>query len=447
MKRIIEAITNVFKIPDLRKKVFFTIGMLVLYRLGGHIPLPGINMGALERAFGAGEMGGLFGLYDMFVGGAFRRATIFATGIMPYITASIIIQLLGAVIPYFQKLQREGEEGRRKITQYTRYGALVIAAAQSLGMIAYLNNLNANSQTAVINPALSGIPFTLLAVISLTTGAALIMWIGELMTEKGIGNGMSILILVGIVSRLPGTFYQEAILLMEGGRSIFSMFVVVLGILFFIACAILLSQGTRQIPVQYARKVAGRKVYGGSATHLPLKINAAGVIPIIFASAVMFIPTLIIGLLPDGGFKEVLTQAFMGGSFVYNIIYGAIIVFFAYFYTAVIFNPVDVAENMKKYGGFIPGRRPGQQTSAYIDKVLTRVTLPGAVGLALIAIVPVWFLQGVTGGTGGLQYAVGGTTLLILTGVIIDTLQQVESHLLMRHYDGFMKKGRIRGRR
>jgi len=421
--------------------------MVVLYRLGGHVPLPGINMAALQQAFGQGEMGGLFGLYDMFVGGAFRRATIFATGIMPYITASIIIQLLGAVIPFFQRLQREGEEGRRKITQYTRYGALFIAAAQSLGMVAYLQNLNASSQAPVIITALTGWKFTLMAIISLTTGSAIIMWLAELMTEKGIGNGMSILILVGIVSRLPTTFFQEAVLVMEGGRSIFTEFIVVLGILFFIACAILLSQGTRQIPVQYARKVAGRKVYGGSATHLPLRINAAGVIPIIFASAVMFIPTLFISLLPDGGIKQVLTSALSGGSFFYNIFYGTIIVFFAYFYTAVIFNPVDVAENMKKYGGFIPGRRPGKQTSEYIDKVLTRITLPGAIGLALIAIVPVWFLQGATGGSGGLQYAVGGTTLLILVGVIIDTLQQVESHLLMRHYDGFMKKGRIRGRR
>jgi len=446
VRRIIEAITNVFKIPDLRKKVFFTIGMLVLYRLGGHIPLPGINMSALSQAFGSGELGGLFGLYDMFVGGAFRRATIFATGIMPYITASIILQLLGAVIPYFQKLQKEGEEGRRKITQYTRYGTLFIAAAQSLGMVAALRGLSAGSQAPVINPALAGWKFTLIAVLSLTTGAALIMWIGELMTEKGIGNGMSILILVGILSRLPMYIYQEVILLMEGGRSIVTEFVLVIGILFFIAAAIMLSQGNRQIPVQYARKVVGRKVYGGSATHLPLRLNAAGVIPIIFASAVMFIPTMIIGFLPEGAIKSSLNVAFAGGGFLYNIVYAVIIIFFAYFYTAVIFNPVDVAENMKKYGGFIPGRRPGKQTSEYIDKVLTRITLPGSIGLALIAIIPVWFLQGTTGGS-GIAYALGGTTLLIVVGVVIDTLQQVESHLLMRHYDGFMKKGRIRGRR
>ncbi len=447
MKRILEAISNIFKIPDLRKKVLFTISMVILYRLGGHIPLPGINLSALTQATGQGEMGGLFGLYDMFVGGAFKKAAIFATGIMPYITASIIIQLLGAVLPYFQRLQKEGEEGRRKITQYTRYGTLFIAAAQSLGMAAYIQNIASSSQMPVIFPAFAGWRFTVMAVLCLTTGAALIMWIGELMTDKGIGNGMSILILVGIVSRLPVVFFQEIVLMLEGGRSIFAEAIMLAGILFFIAAAIMLSQGSRQIPVQYARKVAGRKVYGGSATHLPLRINAAGVIPIIFASAVMFIPTVLIGFIPEGGIKTSLITAFTGGSFVYNILYGVIIVFFAYFYTAVIFNPVDVAENMKKYGGFIPGRRPGKQTSEYIDKVLTRITLPGSVGLALIAIVPVWFFRGASGGTGGMAYAVGGTTLLIVVGVVIDTLQQVESHLLMRHYDGFMKKGRIRGRR
>ena len=446
MRRIIESISNIFKIPDLRKKVFFTLGMLVLYRLGGHIPLPGINMAGLSKAFGSAEMGGMFGLYDMFVGGAFRRATIFATGIMPYITASIILQLLGAVIPYFQKLQKEGEEGRRKITQYTRYGTIFIAAAQSLGMVAYIQSLSANSEVAVIAPAFAGVKFTVMALLSLTTGAMLIMWMGEIMTEKGIGNGMSILILVGIVARLPTYLQQEIVLLVNGGRSIATETIMFIVLLFFIAAAIMLSQGTRRIPVQYARKVVGRKVYGGSSTHLPLRINAAGVIPIIFASSVMFIPTLIIGFLPEGGVKLALNSAFRGGTFFYNIIYAVIIVFFSYFYTAVIFNPVDVADNMKKYGGFIPGRRPGKQTSEYIDKVLTRITLPGSIGLALIAILPVWFLRGATGGS-GIAYALGGTTLLIVVGVIIDTLQQVESHLLMRHYDGFMKKGKIHSRR
>lgn len=446
MRRVLDSISNIFKIPDLRKKVFFTIGMLLLYRLGGHIPLPGISLSGLQKAFGSAEMGGLFGLYDMFVGGAFSRATIFSTGIMPYITASIILQLLGAVIPYFQKLQKEGEEGRRKITQYTRYGTIFIAAAQSFGMVTYLQSLASHADVTVIAPAFIGWKFTIMGVLSLTTGAVLIMWMGELMTEKGIGNGMSILILVGIVSRLPLYITQEVVLLFEGGRSIVAEAFLVVGLLIFIAAAILLSQGTRQIPVQYARKVVGRKVYGGSSTHLPLRINAAGVIPIIFASSVMFIPAVIIGFLPEGGVKNVLNSAFSGGSFIYNIMYAVIIVFFAYFYTAVIFNPIDVADNMKKYGGFIPGRRPGKQTSEYIDKVLTRITLPGAIGLALIAIIPVWFMQGLTGGS-GMAYALGGTTLLILVGVIIDTLQQIESHLLMRHYDGFMKKGKIRGRR
>ncbi|HHS49840.1 MAG TPA: preprotein translocase subunit SecY [candidate division Zixibacteria bacterium] len=446
MRRVLDSIANIFKIPDLRRKVFFSVGMVILYRLGGYIPLPGINVQALWGTAQTAGADNLLGLYDMFVGGALSRATIFATGIMPYITASIILQLLGAVIPYFQKLQKEGEEGRRKLTQYTRYGTLFIAGAQSLGMVSYLQSLS-NQGGAFIATPFAGWRFMLMGVLSLTTGAAVIMWIGELMTEKGIGNGMSILILVGIVSRLPIYIKQEVVLLTAGGREPTSAVVIIVGTLLFIAAAILLSQGTRQIPVQYARKVVGRKVYGGSSTHLPLRINAAGVIPIIFASSVMFIPTVIIGFLPEGGFKNILNSAFAGGSLPYNIVFGVIIIFFAYFYTAVQFNPTDVADNMKKYGGFIPGRRPGKQTSEYIDRILTRITLPGAVGLALIAIIPVFFMTKVAVGNPGIAHALGGTTLLILVGVIIDTLQQIESHLLMRHYDGFMKKGKIRGRR
>lgn len=443
MKKILEAITNIFKIPDLRKKLFFTLGIIIIYRFGGHIPLPGINVTALAGAF-RGMESGIFGFYDMFVGGAFRRATIFATGIMPYITASIIIQLLGAVIPFFQKLQKEGEEGRRKINQYTRYGTLFIAAAQSLGMVAFLRGLD-SPDMPVINPAIPGWLFSLMSLVCLTTGAIVIMWLGELITENGLGNGMSLLILIGIVARLPETVMEEITLVYYGSHSLLGEALIVIGILFFIAAAILLTQGVREIPVQYARKVVGRKVYGGAATHLPLRLNAAGVIPIIFASSVMFIPTMIIGFLPDGSVKSALTTAFTGAGFFYNIIYGGIIVFFSYFYTAVIFNPVDVADNMKKYGGFIPGRRPGTQTSEFIDKVLTRITLPGSLGLALIAILPV-ILMREAGGQSSIAYAIGGTTLLIVVGVVIDTLQQIESHLLMRHYDGFMKKGKIRGR-
>ena len=439
MRRIIESISNIWKIPDLRRKILYTLLFITAYRFGGHIPLPGINLTALREYF-AGGMAGPLQLYDLFVGGALRRATIFATGIMPYITASIILQLLGAVIPYFQELQKMGEEGRRKINQYTRYGALVIAALQGWGMIMYLRGLEGPAGKVV---AISDLSFILLGVLSLTTGAAIIMWLGELITEKGIGNGMSILILVGIIARLPNAAYQEFVLLKEGGRSIVELIFIIIGIVLFTMAAILLTQGSRYLPVQYARRVVGRKIYGGQTTHLPIRINAAGVIPIIFAQSVMFLPQTFARILPSGsGFANFLDSLFGYSSFFYYFLYGVLIVFFAYFYTAVIFNPVDVADNLKKYGGFIPGRRPGPQTSEYIDRVLTRVTLPGAIGLALIAILPAIFIRKTN-----FSFWFGGTSLLIIVGVVLDTLQQIETHLLVRHYDGFMKKGRIRGRR
>ncbi len=439
MRRIIESVSNIWKIPDLRRKILYTLLFITAYRLGGHIPLPGINLRALHEYF-AGNMAGPLQLYDLFVGGALRRATIFATGIMPYITASIILQLLGAVVPYFQELQKMGEEGRRKITLYTRYGALIIAALQGWGMVMFLRGLEAPSGKVV---AISDLSFILLGVLSLTTGAAIIMWLGELITEKGIGNGMSILILVGIIARIPNAAYQEFVLLKEGGRSIIELLFILVGILLFTMAAILLTQGTRYIPVQYARRVVGRRIYGGQTTHLPIRINAAGVIPIIFAQSVMFLPQTFARIFPAGsGIANFLDSLFGYSSFFYYFLYGILIVFFAYFYTAVIFNPVDVADNLKKYGGFIPGRRPGPQTSEYIDRVLTRVTLPGAIGLALIAILPAIFIRKTN-----FSFWFGGTSLLIIVGVVLDTLQQIETHLLVRHYDGFMKKGRIRGRR
>ncbi|MBN1754674.1 preprotein translocase subunit SecY [bacterium] len=435
---MIESIQNIFKIPDLRKKLLFTLAILALFRLGTHIPIPGIDLAALSNFMDRG-MGGVFALYDLFVGGAFRRATIFAAGIMPYITASIILQLLGAVIPYFQRLQKEGEEGRRKLTQYTRYGALVIAFAQGWGMMAYLSSMESG-----IGPVFPGVNFglKLLGVATLVTGTAIVMWFGELITEKGIGNGMSLLIFAGIVARLPGNVIQEVQLIAAGGRKLSSILLLIVGALIFTVAAILLTQGTRQIPVQYAKRVVGRKIYGGQATHLPLRLNAAGVIPIIFAQAVMFLPNTILSFFPDVEFMRNIANMFTPFSALYNIIYGLMIVFFAYFYTAVVFNPVDVAENMKKYGGFIPGRRPGKQTSTFIDKILTRITLPGSIGLALIAIVPIFFIP-----QKEFAFFFSGTSLLILVGVALDTLNQLESHLLMRHYDGFMKKGRIKGRR
>ncbi|MCD6595481.1 preprotein translocase subunit SecY [bacterium] len=438
MRKLFESISNIWKIPDLRRKIFYTLLFLTLYRLGGHIPLPGINLKALGDYF-SGGMAGPLQMFDLFVGGALRRATIFATGIMPYITASIILQLLGAVIPYFQQLQKMGEEGRKKITLYTRYGTLIIAALQGWGMVMYLRSLQGASGSVV---AINDAAFILLGVLSLTTGAAIIMWLGELITEKGIGNGMSILILVGIIARLPNAAFQEIVMVAEGGRSIIELIFIAIVIILFTMAAILLSQGSRYLPVQYARRVVGRKVYGGQSTHLPLKINAAGVIPIIFAQSVMFLPQTFARIIPQGVFSNLLESMFSYSSFVYNAIYALLVIFFAYFYTAVIFNPVDVADNLKKYGGFIPGRRPGTQTSEYIDRVLTRVTLPGSIGLALIAILPILFIRKVN-----FSFWFGGTSLLIVVGVVIDTLQQIETHLLVRHYDGFMKKGRIRGRR
>jgi preprotein translocase subunit SecY len=439
MRRLFETLGNIWKIPDLKRKILFTMAFVILYRLGGHIPLPGISLQSLKGLEGVGG-GGLLSLYDLFVGGALRRAAIFATGIMPYITASIILQLLGAVIPYFQQLQKMGEEGRRKINQYTRYGALIIATAQGWGILIYLTK---NFSAAIMLPHFS---FIILGVIGLVTGAAIIMWLGELITEKGIGNGMSILILVGIVARLPSSIIIEIRNILAygagGGRSIFAEIIILAVIVFFVSVAILLTQASRKIPVQYARRVVGRKVYGGQTAHLPIKMNAAGVIPIIFAQSVMFLPQTLAKVLPEGAITTILGSAFTISSPVYIITYGVLIVFFAYFYTAVIFNPVDVADNLKKYGGFIPGKRPGPQTSSYIDKVLTRVTLPGSMGLALIAILPMMIVSKT-----GFSFWFGGTSLLIIVGVVIDTLQQIETHLLMRHYDGFMKSGKIRGRR
>jgi len=443
MRNLFESLSNIWKIPDLRRKILYTLLFVTLYRLGGQIPIPGVNLGALSDYFSGASGGGgplqALNMYDLFVGGALRRASIFATGIMPYITASIIFQLLTAVVPYFQQLQKIGEEGRRKINQYTRYGALLIAAMQGWGMIMWIKNM-AGTNSAIIS--LNPVMFVLLGVLSLTTGAAIIMWLGELITEKGIGNGMSLLILIGIVARLPTSIYQEVVLVSQGARSVFSLIFMIVILVAFTMGAILLTQATRYIPVQYARRVVGRKVFGGQSTHLPLKINVAGVIPIIFGQAVMFLPQTLIGLLPEGGLQSFMNGMFGYTSVFYNLFYGALIVFFAYFYTAVVFNPVDTAENLKKYGGFIPGRRPGPQTSEYIDKILTRITLPGAIGLALIAILPVFLIR-------SMEFSVwfGGTSLLIIVGVVIDTLQQVETHLLVRHYDGFLKKGRIRGRR
>ena len=439
---MIEKFTTSFKIPELRRRILFTLGLLFIVRLGTHVPVPGINSEALKAAM-QGFANTLLGLYDMFSGGAFAQATVFALGIMPYITASIIITLMGSAVPYFQRLQKEGEEGRRKITQMTRYGTVAIAAVQSFSVAVFLQGLDTPVGNVVLNP---GIGFQLQTVITMMTGTIFMMWLGEQITEHGIGNGISLIIMVNILSRAPIVLFKEITLINQQLRNIL-LDVILLGIMIIIVGLVVgLTQGTRKIPVQYAKRVVGRKVYGGQTTHIPLRINTAGVMPIIFAQAIMFIPSTMGTLFRESVFVQGLMSFFSIDSPVYWLLFGVVIILFTYFYTAIAFNPVDVADNMKKQGGFIPGVRPGKKTAEYIDNILTRVTLPGSIFLALIAIFP-YILMKATGINYDLASFFGGTSLLIVVGVGLDTLQQIESHLLMRHYDGFLKSGRIRGRR
>lgn len=434
---MIDTIKNIFKIPELRKRIFFTLALLVVYRIGGHIPTPGVD-GSVMAEFFKGAKGSLFGLFDMFVGGAFGKATIFSLGIMPYISASIIMQLLGAVVPYFQKLQKEGEEGRRKITQYTRYGTVFISAIQALATSVFLESLNIGGRYVVPNP---GVGFKLLTMLTFTSGTIFIMWLGEQITEKGIGNGISLIIMIGIIARMPSGIVEEFSRFMRGERYLIQELILIAMIVGVIAAIVLVTRAQRKIPVQYAKRVVGRKMYGGQSTHIPLSVNTAGIIPIIFAQSIMFAPSTLASFFPNSELMQSFTMNFRPGGLLYSLIYGLLIVFFAYFYTAIVFNPVDLADNMRKYGGFIPGVRPGKKTSEYIDKVLTRITLPGATFFALIAILPYFMMSSMN-----IQFYFGGTGLLIVVGVALDTLQQIESHLMMRHYQGFLKKGKIRVR-
>jgi preprotein translocase subunit SecY len=386
----------------------------------------------------------LFGLYDMFVGGAFSNAAIFALGIMPYISASIIIQLLGAVVPYFQKLQQEGEEGRKKITQLTRYGTVLISAMQAWGVTIRLLNIQVQG-LPIVPEAVSGFAWVLTTIIILTSGTIFMMWMGEQITERGIGNGISLIIFIGIIARFPHAIFDEIRLISVGQRSIIIEIIILIFMFFIIAGVVLVTQGTRRIPVQYAKRVVGRKIYGGVTQYIPLRVNTAGVMPIIFAQSIMFIPNTVLSFFPDNDFLQGISSYFVYNSPVYSVIYALMIVFFTYFYTAIAFNPKDVADNMKKQGGFIPGIRPGKQTSEFIDNILTKITLPGSIFLAIIAILPAFV--GGFGVSGQFAQFFGGTSLLIIVGVALDTLQQIESHLLMRHYDGFMKSGKFKGRR
>ncbi len=431
---------DAFKIPELKTRLLFTLMIIAVYRVGCHIPTPGINGQALSQIFG--ERGGFFAFADLFTGGALSRATIFALGIMPYISASIIFQLLTSVVPYLEKLAKEGEEGRKKITQYTRYATIALSLIQSLAYAIWLERLPA-PRPIVMSP---GISFRLLTMLTYTTGSAFIMWLGEQISERGIGNGMSLIIYTSIVSRMPVALDYAVRFLRQGVISPFVALLLVAVMVIVVAGVVVLTQAQRRIPVQYPRQVKGRRVYGGQKSYLPLRVNQAGVIPIIFASALLMLPGMVSGAIPSERVRVFFTQWYSETSVLYNVLYAALIVFFCYFYTAITFNPVDIADNMKKFGGFVPGVRPGKATAEHLDYIMTRITFFGAFALAAVATFPV-IVQRTFGVEEIVASFFGGTSLLIVVGVALDTVSQMESHLLMRHYDGFMKKGRIRARR
>ena len=461
---MLESLKNIFAVADLRKRVLFTLGLLAVYRVGSHIPTPGINGEALAQLMER-TSSGVFGLYDMFSGQNLSQMTIFALGIMPYISASIILQLLTVVWPYLERLSKEGELGRRKITQYTRYGTIVLAVVQALGIAIFLerNTDIAGGLPLVYN---AGWGFRLMTVLTLTTGTAFVMWLGEQITERGIGNGMSLIIYAGIVVGLPSAVFVTLDQMRTGQIGPLTIVVLMVVMAAVIAAIVFVERGHRRVTVQYAKRVVGRRQYGGSSTHIPLKVNTGGVIPVIFASSILAFPATFAPMFDvTSPWRRALDQIGMGMP-LHDLLYVAGIIFFCYFYTAIIFNPDDVAENMRKYGGFIPGIRPGKRTAEHIDTILTRITLVGAIYLAIVAIIPQFLMTGFkvnqipfigeqmyaalprffTEGL-GVTFFFGGTSLLIIVGVAMDTVQQIESQLIMRHYDGFMKKTRIRGRR
>jgi len=461
---MLDSLKNIFAVADLRKRVLFTLGLLAVYRVGSKIPTPGINPEALEALMQSAATG-VFGLYDMFSGQNLSQMTIFALGIMPYISASIILQLLTVVWPYLERLSKEGELGRRKITQYTRYGTIGLAIVQAFGIAIFLerNTDIAGGLPLVYAP---GWGFRLMTVLTLTTGTAFVMWLGEQITERGIGNGMSLVIYAGIVVGLPSAVFITMDQMRTGQIGPLTVVILLVMMVLVIGAIVFVERGHRRVTVQYAKRVVGRRQYGGSSTHIPLKVNTGGVIPVIFASSILAFPATFAPMFDvNNPIRTGLDQIQMGMP-LHDLLYVASIIFFCYFYTAIIFNPDDVAENMRKYGGFIPGIRPGKRTAEHIDTILTRLTLVGAVYLAIVAIIPQFLISGFrvnqipfigeqmyaalprffTEGL-GVQFFFGGTSLLIIVGVAMDTVQQIESQLIMRHYDGFMKKTRIRGRR
>lgn len=459
---MIQSLRTIFAIPELRVRVLFTFGLLAVYRLGAYIPIPGIDTVALAEFYDAAR-GTILGIMNLFSGGALERMTIFALGIMPYISASIILQLLTVVWPYLEKLSKEGELGRKKITQYTRYGTVVLSVIQAMGIAFFLERTTAPGGAALVPSA--GWGFRLLTVLTLTTGTAFVMWLGEQITERGVGNGISLIIFAGIVVGLPGAIFSLIEDIRLGSMAILTAIFFIIFAVIVVGAIVLMERAQRRIPVQYAKRVVGRRVFGGQSTYLPLRLNTGGVIPVIFAASILSFPQTL-GAMVDAPWVDRLTRALAWGEPLYNLIYVGSIIFFCYFYTSIIFNPQDTADNMRKYGGFIPGIRPGQRTAEFIDAVLTRLTLVGAVYLAAVAILPEiliagfkvatipfigptldaflprWFTEGL-----GLRFFFGGTSLLIVVGVAMDTVQQIEAQMVMRHYDGFVKGRRMRGRR
>jgi len=432
------AFGNVFRIPELKKKVFFTLGILVIYRIGAHIPTPGINSAALAEVM-ARMTGTIMGFFDMFSGGALSRLTIFALGIMPYISASIILQLMTMVSPHLARLKKEGEQGQKKITQYTRYGTIVLSMIQSSGIAVGLEAMKSPSGNPLV--PMPGWSFRVMTVLTLTAGTAFLMWLGEQITERGIGNGISLIIFAGIVAGTPAAIFQSMDLMGTGELSVLVMLFLMVFMTAVVGAIVFTEGGQRRISIQYAKRVVGRKMYGGQSTHLPLKVNTSGVIPPIFASSIIMFPATIAQFTPHPwmqSFSAMLTP----GTIVYSLIFVGAIFFFCYFYTAVIFNPVDVADNMKKHGGFVPGIRPGPKTSVHIDEILSKITFYGAIYLSLVCILPDYLIKYID-----IPFYFGGTGLLIVVAVSLDTMQQIESHMVMRNYDGFMKKGRLKGRR
>jgi len=433
MKRFIDTLRNIWTIEELRQRIIVTLGLVLIYRLGSYVVLPGVNVDALNSANNSNDTGGIVGLINMFAGGAFLRASIFGLGIMPYITASIIIQLLGMAVPYFQKMQREGESGRKKINQYTRFLTIAVTAVQAPGYIASIKSSAPQAFTDLSSF------WWVQSIFILITGTMFVMWLGERITDKGLGNGISLIIMIGIISRLPFAFLSEVKSRTAGNGGLIIFLIEIVILLLVIVFSILLVQGTRRIPVQFAKKIVGNKQYGGVRQYIPLKVNAAGVMPIIFAQAIMFIPAAISGF--SGSSSGVFSERY---GFWYNLIFAIMIILFTYFYTAIMVNPNQLADDMKRNGGFIPGIKPGKKTSEFIDQVMSRITLPGSIFLAGVAIMPAFAQK--LGINSAFADFYGGTSLLILVGVVLDTLQQVETYLLNRHYDGLMKTGRIKGR-